>query len=85
MQAREHAAKLHVRAGAVRASLQNLKRSQSAGGMGLSSRFTQPEGLMNTYLQAANEALNQGDLTAFREYADKAERQIEILEKLLNL
>jgi hypothetical protein len=83
--AREHVAKLHIRADAVRASLQALKRVQQANGMTLNARFTQPEGLMNTYLRGANEALNAEDLPLFREYADKAERQLEILEKLLNL
>ena len=85
MQAREHVAKLHIRADAVRASLQNLKRVEQSHGMSLSPRFTQPEGLMNTFLKGANEALNAEDLPAFREFADKAERQLEILEKLLNL
>ena len=83
--AREHAAKLQIRADAVRTSLQALKRIQQSNGMTLNARFTQPEGLMNTYLKGANEALNAEDLPLFREYAGKAERQLEILEKLLNL
>jgi len=85
MHARERSAKLNVRVSAVRDGLLNLKRSMQSKGMGLSARFTQPEGLMNTYLQAAGDALNAGDLPAFRDYSDKAERQVEILEKLLNL
>jgi serine/threonine-protein kinase len=84
-QARERVVKLEVRASAIRDSLKSLKRSQQASGMSLNARFTQPEGLMNAYLQSANEALNEGDLPAAREYAGKAERQIEILERLLNL
>lgn len=84
-QARERVVKLQVRASAVRDSLKSLKRSQQASGMGLNARFTQPEGLMNAYLESANEALNEGDLPAAREYAAKAERQVEILERLLNL
>jgi serine/threonine-protein kinase len=83
--AREHVAKMQIRADAVRTSLQALKRIQQANGMTLNARFTQPEGLMNTYLRGANEALNAEDLPAFRDYANKAERQLEILEKLLNL
>jgi serine/threonine-protein kinase len=84
-QAREHAAKLHIRADAIRGGLQSLKRSQQAMGLSLNARFTQPENLMNAYLNAANEALKAEDLPGFREYSEKAERQIEILEKLLNL
>ena len=85
LQAREHFAKLQVRAGAIDDSLANLKRSMQAQGAGLNARFTQPQGLMENYLQSSQNALNQGDLAAAREYADKAERQIEILEKLLNM
>ena len=85
LQAREHFAKLQVRASSIHDSLASLKRSMQAQGLGLNAKFTQPQGLMDTYLQSANEALNQADLAAAREYSDKAERQIEILEKLLNL
>jgi serine/threonine-protein kinase len=84
MKAREHSAKLQVRADSIRSSLQSLRRAQQSQGLSLNARFTQPEGLMNTYLQNANQALNAGDLAAAKEFGDKAERQIEILEKLLN-
>ncbi len=85
LKAREHVAKLRVRAESVRNSLQGLRRSQQSQGLNLSAKFTGPEGLMTTYLRAAEDALNASDLPAFREYAEKAEHQIEILEKLLNL
>ena len=39
---------------------------------------------MNSYMQASQDALNANDLSAAKDYATKAERQIEILEKLLN-
>jgi serine/threonine-protein kinase len=85
LQAREHFAKLQVRAGSIRDSLGNLKRTMQSQGMALNAKFTQPEGLMETYLRSAEQALNQSDLAAAKEYGDKAERQIEVLEKLLNL
>jgi phosphoglycerate-specific signal transduction histidine kinase len=85
LQAREHFAKLEVRANAIRDSLGNLKRTMQAQGMALNAKFTQPEGLMDTYLRSAEQALNQSDLAAAKDYSDKAERQIEVLEKLLNL
>jgi serine/threonine-protein kinase len=85
LNAREHFAKLQVRANSVHDSLANLKRTMQAQGLGLNAKFTQPEGLMDTYLRSAENALNQSDLAAAKEYGDKAERQIEVLEKLLNL
>ena len=85
LQAREPVAKLHVRAIAVRGALQSLRRSQQSMGMNLNAKYTGPEGLMDTYLKAADDALNAKDLPAAREYTEKAEHQIEILEKLLNL
>jgi len=83
MQAREHMAKLRVRADTVRSSLLSLKRSMAPNN--LNAKFTGPEGLMNTYMRAADDALNHDDLPVFRDYAEKAEHQIETLEKLLNL
>lgn len=85
LHARERFAKLRVRASSIHTSLDSLKGSMQAQGLAVNAKFTQPEGLMDTYLQSANEALSQSDLPAARDYADKAERQIEILEKLLNL
>jgi len=85
MKAREFVAKLHFRADAIDNLLQSLKARQEASGMGLNARFTRPQGLMNTYLESADQALNQGDLPAAKGYREKAERQIEILEKLLNM
>ena len=85
MRAREFLAKLHFRSDAINNILQSLQRRQEASGMGLNARFTRPQGLMNTYLESAGQALNDGDLKAAREYEEKAERQIETLEKLLNM
>ena len=85
LQLREHLDKLQVRAGSIQESLANLRSSMQAQGLSLSGKFTQPQGLMDTYLRSANEALNRGDAPAARTYADKAEHQIEALESLLNL
>jgi eukaryotic-like serine/threonine-protein kinase len=84
LHAREHFAKLQVRASTIHDSLENMKRTMQSQGMSLNAKFTRPEALMNTYLQSAENALNQSDLAAAKEYGDKAERQIEILEKLFN-
>jgi serine/threonine-protein kinase len=84
MAARERRAQLDARAGGIRTSLQSLQRSQSASGLNLSARFTGPASLMDTYLKAASDALRDNDLASAKDFMDKAERQVEILEKLLN-
>jgi hypothetical protein len=81
---REHVAKLGVRASGIQGSLTTLERSQQSMGMNLSSKFTGPRDLMNSYMQGAQEAMSANDLPAAKDLAAKAERQIEILEKLLN-
>jgi serine/threonine-protein kinase len=85
LQARDHLAKLEVRAGSIHDSLTNLKSTMQSQGLTLNAKFTQPQALMDNYLRSAQNALNQSDLAAAKELADKAERQIEVLEKLLNL
>jgi eukaryotic-like serine/threonine-protein kinase len=84
-QVREQLAILHNRAGVVTNSFESLRRSQAASGMSPSGKFTGPMGLMNSYLQGATDALNAGDTAAAKDFAAKAEKQIEILEKLFNL
>ena len=75
---------LNNRASGIRDSMGSLQRSQQAQGMNLSSRFTEPAGLMDSFLKAAGDAVNAGDAASAQSFMDKAERQVEILEKLLN-
>ena len=82
---REELALLGNRAVTVHTAMQNLQRSQASQGLGIGGQYTGPAGLMETYLQGANDALNAGDLTRARDFATRAERQIEILEKLFHL
>ena len=82
---RESLALLNNRATAVRSSLESLKRAQAAQGYNIGGQYTGPAGLMDTYLNGATEALNAHDLSAAKDFAAKAERQIEILEKLFHL
>jgi hypothetical protein len=82
--AREEMMQLGVRANGIRGSLQSLQRSQAASGLNLSSKFTDPEGLMDGYLKGAADALRDGDLDSAKSFLEKAERQVQILEKLLN-
>jgi hypothetical protein len=83
-EAREEFAMLHSRATGIRTTLDSLQKSQAASGLNMSSRIQQPAHLMDTYLEGANAALNAGDIPAANDFIKKAERQIEILEKLLN-
>jgi len=82
--AREHLAMLSVRAGSVRNSLQTLQRSQAASGLNLRGDMQDAANLMNTYLSGADAAMNANDPGAARSFADKAEKQLEKLEKFLN-
>ncbi len=82
--ARERYVQLDARASGIRQSLQSLQRAQAASGLNLSSRFTGPAALMDSYLKGAGDALHESDSAAANDLMDKAERQVEVLEKLLN-
>ncbi len=82
---REDLTLLSNRAGTVHNSLQSLQQSQAAQGYGLGGQYTGPAGLMDTYLRGAADALDAKDLAAAKDFTAKAERQVEILEKLLHL
>ena len=84
MASRERFAQLDARASGIRGTLQNLQRSQAASGLNLSSRFTQPASLMDSYMRAASDAIQANDLDSAKDFMTKAERQVETLEKLLN-
>jgi hypothetical protein len=82
--AREQMMQLENRANGINTSLQSLQRSQQASGLNLSSKFTDPQGLMNGYIKGAADALNDHDPDSAKSFLEKAERQVAILEKLLN-
>jgi len=75
---------LGVRAAGIRTSLQSLQRSQAASGLNLRGDMQEAASLMTTYLDGASAALNAGDTPQARTFMDKAERQVEKLEKFLN-
>jgi CHAT domain-containing protein len=83
-QVRERLAMLNARAAVVRDLFQRLERSQQTMGLRPNARFTEPEALMGTYLEAARTAVNAGDLAGAKENSAKAEQQITLLEKLFN-
>ena len=81
---REHLAMLNVRAGGIRTSLQTLQRSQAASGLNMRGDMQDAANLMNTYLSGADAAMNASDTASAKSFADKAEKQVEKLEKFLN-
>ncbi len=83
-EARDHFMMLNTRAVGIRGTLQSLAQKQAAGGLNLNAKWQEPADLMDNFMAAANQALNTGDLNTAKSYMDKAERQIERLEKGLN-
>ncbi len=81
---RESLAMMSARAASVHGTLDSLRRSQAASGVGLRGDWMQAASLMDTFMRGSNDALNAGDAPAARDFMDKAERQLEILEKALN-
>jgi serine/threonine-protein kinase len=81
---RESIALIGVRASGIRTSLQSLQSSQGRQGLNLRGDMQSAANLMNTYLDGAEAALNAGDVAQARSFLDKAEPQVQKLEKFLN-
>jgi pyruvate/2-oxoglutarate dehydrogenase complex dihydrolipoamide acyltransferase (E2) component len=62
----------------------SLWRSQAARGMNIRSDAANARSLMEINMGNAVNALNAGNAASAKSYMEKAERQIEILEKILN-
>jgi serine/threonine-protein kinase len=82
-QVREQVVMVATRASVARASLENIRRSQAASGLGLRADITEAVTLANTFIEGANSALNAGDAASARGFVEKAERQVEKVEKFL--
>jgi len=82
---REQLVDLSARAGAVRNSLGNLKRSQEASGMSLRGDMAAAESRMNSLMEGANAALSAHDAPSAKKFIDSADREVEKLEKFLGL
>jgi serine/threonine-protein kinase len=81
---RESYAMLNARAVSIHSTLQSLERSQAASGLGLRSDWVQSASLIDSFLRGSHEAIEAGDPESARDLMDKAERQVEKLEKALN-
>jgi serine/threonine-protein kinase len=82
-QVHEQMTGLDARASAVSASVEGLKRQQEADGLGLRRDMAAAYARMNSYLRAANDELNSGNITAARSHMDKADKEISTLESFL--
>ena len=80
---RESLVQVSARASAIHGTLDNLKRTQSASGLGLRRDWVTAQSLMDSFLQGANDALSAGDPGGAKDLMEKGERQLEILEKAL--
>ena len=80
----ESIALIGARASGIRTSLQSLQRSQASSGLNPRGDMQAAANLMNTYLDGAEAALNAGDVAQARSFLDKAEPQVQKLEKFLN-
>jgi serine/threonine-protein kinase len=83
-QVRESIALVGVRAAGIRTSVQTLQRSQAASGLNLRGDMQAAANLMNSYLDGADAALNAGDVAQAKSFLEKAEPQVQKLEKFLN-
>jgi serine/threonine-protein kinase len=80
---REDLVMLQTRAAGCRSGMQAIQRSQASSGMGLRGDMQEASSLMGSFLEGAVSALNAGDAASARGFMDKAERNIEKLEKFL--
>jgi hypothetical protein len=71
------------RVAALRGSLDNLQRQQSASGLGLRGDMAAAKGSMEYLMGEAKSSLAAGDPAASKRNMDMAEQQIEKLERFL--
>jgi len=81
---REAYAGVSARALSVHSTLENLQRSQAAGGLGLRGDWLTAANLMDSFFKGSSDALAAGDAPAAKDLMEKGERQLEKLEKALN-
>jgi len=81
---REQLVMLSARVTGIHTSLASLQRSQAASGLSLRGDMQTAASLMDSYMQGANSALNAGDVASAKSFLEKAEIQVERLEKFLN-
>jgi hypothetical protein len=83
-QARDRKVQLDARASVVSASLDSLQARQQAQGLGLRQDIAAAAIRMRTYMQAADQDMNSGNIAAAQHDMDKADKEISILEAFFN-
>jgi eukaryotic-like serine/threonine-protein kinase len=83
-QARDRKIQLDSRASVVSASLDSLQRQQQAGGFGLRQDIAAASIRMRTYMQAAAQDLDNGNIAAAQHDMDRADKEISTLEAFFN-
>ena len=78
--ASENLMKLRSRADAVKSSLDNLRTQQAASGLGLRQDIVSSASRMESYLQAADRALQNNSLDSAHKSMDRAEEELNKLE-----
>jgi serine/threonine-protein kinase len=81
---REGLVTMSARAASIHSTIQNLQRSQAASGLGMRGDWLQSVSLMDSFLRGSTDALNAGDAPSAKDLMEKAERQIDKMEKALN-
>ena len=76
---------LAARAVTVDQGVENLRKQLQSTGDSLGSKFTAPHTRMKMDMDQFDAAMNRKDLDAAEKYRERAEREIETLEKLLNI
>jgi len=83
-QAHDRKVQLDARASVVSASLDSLQARQQAQGLGLRQDIAAAAIRMRTYMQAADQDMNSGNIAASQHDMDKADKEISILEAFFN-
>jgi serine/threonine-protein kinase len=81
---RESLVTLSARSASIHTTLDSIRRSQAASGLGLRGDWLQSASLMDSFLRGASDALAAGDAAGARDLMEKGERQVDKLEKALN-
>ena len=74
---------LSARAAAVNDSLDNLRRQQSAQGLGLRGDIASTQERMKIHVGKAQAAVESGEVEKAKKYAAQAEAEVELLERFL--
>ena len=82
-QLQERMIQLGARSNAVNRAISQLRSQQEADGLGLRSDMEAADSKMRSYMQAANSDMQSSRVASAGRNLDKAEAEIQVLEKFL--